>query len=530
MSIAFSASAQRTVGLQSIDPSHQKGYVLFTPLNSKKTFLINECGELVNSWSSNYTAGVAQTLTPDGSLYRCGLVLPPPRFGLGSGGIIEKFDWNGNITWSLKISDSTQVFHHDITLMPNGNLLAIVWENKTTAEAIAHGRKPSIASPSVWNEKIIEIQPIGTDSFEIVWEWSAWNHVIQDYDNSKANYGVVANHPELFDINFVGNNYQDWFHINSVDFNPQLNQIILSAHSTDEIYIIDHSTNTVTASGHSGGTYGKGGDILFRWGNPQAYQRGTAGDQRLFHQHHAHWIPNGYPDSGKIVVFNNGLNRPGGNYSSVDMIDPTVSSPGVYKLLSGQPYGPVSPVELYKAEVPTDFYAMNLSGAYSLKGGGLFITSGPQGAFIETNTEGAVVWKYINPINANGAVTQGDAAGANQVFRAQWYPTDFAGFKNKNMTAGAEIEKSPISPSLCAAINIKEFGVNTDAGFYPNPTEGVLYFKGVPDMVQVQSIDGRIVANCQNAISLDLNHLKPGIYTITLNTSGKISTSKLLVQ
>ncbi len=323
---------------------------------------------------------------------------------------------------------------------------------------------------------------------------------------------------QVIDNNFVGPNFQDWFHLNSVDFNPKLDQIILSAHSTNEVFIIDHSTNTISASGHSGGKYGKGGDILFRWGNPQAYQRGTVSDQRLLHQHHAHWIPNGFPDSGKIVIFNNGLNRPGGNYASVDMIDPTVNSPGVYKLLSGQAYGPVSANEIFKAPVPSDFYAMNLSGAYSLTDGGLFITSGPQGALIETNKNGDIVWKYINPINATGPVTQGETPSANMLFRAQWYPFDYSGFKNKTMTVGKEIEKNPISPSLCAANNIKDLGTSEEIGFYPNPTSGMLYFRGsVANQVQIHNIDGRILVNCNNDNPLDLKNLKPGFYTIEYN-------------
>jgi len=43
--------------------------------------------------------------------------------------------------------------------------------------------------------------------------------------------------------------------------------------------VIDHSTTTAQAAGHSGGTYGKGGDLLYRWGNPNAYQHGTAADE-----------------------------------------------------------------------------------------------------------------------------------------------------------------------------------------------------------------------------------------------------------
>ena len=65
-----------------------------------------------------------------------------------------------------------------------------------------------------------------------------------------------------------------------------LDQIVLSNHNLSEIWIIDHSTTTLEAASHSGGNSGKGGDLLYRWGNPQAYDQGTGADQLLNHQQH----------------------------------------------------------------------------------------------------------------------------------------------------------------------------------------------------------------------------------------------------
>lgn len=521
-------SQPRTVGLVTYTQQHEQGYYLYTPLNSTKTFLLDECGDAVRTWKSAYRAGVNQILTPDGELYRSGLAFPP-KFGLGSGGFIERYDWNGNLTWTFKLADSSQVLHHDISLMPNGNILAIVWERIPSADAIAYGRKSSLATPDVWNDRIIEIQPIGKDSFEIVWEWSAWEHVIQDYDSKKPNFGVVSDHPERFDLNYTGNNPQDWFHLNAVDYNPTLDQIIICAHAMDEFYIIDHSTNSVQAAGHSGGTYGKGGDVLYRWGNPQAYKRGQVTDQRLYKPHHAHWIKNGLVNAGKIMVFNNGLGRPGGEYSSVDIITPPTSSAGVYSIQTGSAYGPTSAIEYYKAQNPTDFYAMNMSGAYSLSGGGLLITAGPQGQLIETNSEGEVIWKYTNPVNDTGAFAQGKTPVSNQVFRAAFYPKSFSAFSGKTLTSQGPIERNPYSPTLCEMASISPLESNVPVRTFPNPAGNSIEVSGdIPDMLILFDSQGRHLKTVSASRTMDLLDIAPGLLRLEVISGSRRTVFPLI--
>jgi len=83
----------------------------------------------------------------------------------------------------------------------------------------------------------------------------------------------------------------------------------------NEIYVIDHSTTPYESIGNSGGRYGKGGDYLFRWGNPANYGRGSQEDQKLFRQHDVQWIKPGLNGAGNILIFNNGAGklRPYGN-------------------------------------------------------------------------------------------------------------------------------------------------------------------------------------------------------------------------
>ena len=139
--------------------------------------------------------------------------------------------------------------------------------------------------------------------------------------------------------------------MNSVDYNAALDQIVVSVHEFSEIWIIDHSTTTAEAAGHTGGRSGKGGDLLYRWGNPRVYRAGTKADQTLFAQHNAQWIPRGLPGEGHMLVFNNGGQRPDGSYSSVDELVLPVDGQGRYTREPGASYGPKKPdLELLGAE------------------------------------------------------------------------------------------------------------------------------------------------------------------------------------
>jgi hypothetical protein len=188
-----------------------------------------------------------------------------------------------------------------------------------------------LVEPTFRLDKIVEIKPIGADSAEVVWEWKFIDHLIQDVDSTKPNFGLVSNHPELLDVNFDNGYLNDWTHVNAVDYNADLDQIIISARHLNEIYIIDHSTTTAEAASNVGGNSNMGGNFLWRRGNPQVYQQGTASQQKLFLQHDAKWVGSGYLDEGKISVFNNGE----GQFSSVHLIEPNINN-GSYQLTNNQ--------------------------------------------------------------------------------------------------------------------------------------------------------------------------------------------------
>ena len=96
-------------------------------------------------------------------------------------------------------------------------MLIIVNDVKTFSEALDAGRDPEkLLSNNIRSLSILEIAQTGFDTGEIVWEWHAWDHLIQDFDETKANYGNVGTHPELIDINIAPNMNSDWLHTNRI--------------------------------------------------------------------------------------------------------------------------------------------------------------------------------------------------------------------------------------------------------------------------------------------------------------------------
>jgi hypothetical protein len=433
--------ATQGIGLIRNEPGAFQGYTLLSPLQSTATYLIDMNGRVVKTWEAGSTPSSIAYLLENGNLIRAGLQPNSPYGGgvAGGGGKIQEFDWNGSLVWDFTYSTATSLPHHDFTRLPNGNILLLVQEKKSAAEAIAAGRIPSsVEGTDVRPDGLIEVKPNGKTGGEIVWEWHVWDHLVQDHDKEKANYGDVAAHPERIDINYAvvadRRSNPDWTHFNSVAYNPDLDQIVVSLRNFSEIWIIDHSTTTAQAAGKTGGRSGKGGDLLYRWGNPRVYRAGTQSDQQLFGQHNAHWIPRGFAGAGHLLIFNNGDTRPVTRFSSVDELVLPVDSNGRYTPGPGNKYGPDRPIWSYSAPNTTDFYSANISGAVRLPNGNTLICSGAPGIIFEVTPQNKVVWQYNLPSFA--APGGRGAANGRNVFRAYRYAADFPGLKGKQLLPG----------------------------------------------------------------------------------------------
>jgi hypothetical protein len=379
----------------SIMPQAFNGYTLFSQNNSRYSYLVDMNNTVVHSWTHTKTGGYSCYLLPDGTLMRSAVSSNSQINGGGATGIVQKIAWDGSLLWEYTYSSSTYRTHHDIEPLPNGNVLLIAWEVKTAAQCVAAGLNHSA---TLWPDHIIEVQPVGTNGGTIVWKWHFWDHLIQDYDATKLNYGVVAQHPELLDIN-IGSTSGDWMHVNGISYDAEKDLIVFSSHNLDELYVIDHSTTTQQAASHSGGNYGKGGDLLYRWGKPSNYD--APGSQIFNVVHSAVWIPDSLPGGGNIMAFNN---REGQGTSMVVEIIPPTDTTGNFIWSSGTAFGPASPNWSYTA---SGFYSNHLGGCHRLPNGNTFICEATSGYLFEVDASGNTVWSY----NRGGEIARANRYG-----------------------------------------------------------------------------------------------------------------------
>lgn len=485
ITLAVAQVAGEKRGVLRNDSAAQPGYVLFAPMRSFSTYLVDRDGKLVQEWKDKATPGHAVKLLDNGDLVRASRDERNHGFeGGGVGGVIRRFNWDGEQQWEFTYSDEKHCQHHDFAVLPSGNVLLIAWERISRDDAIAAGRKAEqLTDEGVWADHIVEVKPEGERGGTIVWEWHAWDHLIQDADAARPKYGKPGEAPGRIDVNFSGgpafrpgernrlrqlgyvggdddedddrkpqrpnrpasrpaaepdqraSDHQDarpdgppngppngspngppngpggmrggppgmqadWMHTNSIAYNAELDQILLSIHNFHEVWIIDHSTTSAEARTSKGGKAGHGGDILYRWGNPIAWRAGTMADQKLFGQHDAQWIVKGLPGAGDILIFNNGAGRRDGQYSSIEQITPPLRD-GKYELIEGKAFAPAKATWQYVADPRDEFNAGHISGAQRLASGNTLICNGESGRIFEVTTDAKVVWDYLSTLGGD---------------------------------------------------------------------------------------------------------------------------------
>lgn len=357
-------------------------YTLIAVQNTNTASLIDTNGKTYHTWTLNIASktGYSSYLLPGGVLLRTISRSGNSFSGGPICGEVQKVAWDGTVIWDYVYSTPQYCSHHDICPMPNGNVLLIAYESKTPAEVALAGCTQSI---TMWPDKIVEIQPNGTNGGSVVWEWRVWDHLVQSVDSNKNNYkSSIANNPQLLNINYKTT--KDWMHVNGVDYNPELDQIVFSSHNMNEIYVIDHSTTIAEATSHSGGRYGKGGDFLYRWGNPSAY---NATGTIIFNVvHDAHWIRPDCPNAGYLVGFNNnGISQV---KSSVDFISPPYTSDFNYSKALDSAFSPTT----FTWRHPCNGHCFDEGNSQQLPNGNMLVCIAQSGYIYEIDPQGNTIW------------------------------------------------------------------------------------------------------------------------------------------
>jgi len=443
------------------------GYTLYA--SSGRTFMLDMEGNVVGTWAG----GNDPRLLPNGNI-----------LDSASGNGFKEMDWDGKTVWSYTDSRKGYRTHHDWEKVYNPKLkqdtfMYIASKSMTHDEAIALGANPKSGPYSdVELDTIVEVDMKGN----IIWEWGFADHLVQDFDAAKANYvgegKTIADYPGRLNVNLPGRPMQrDWLHCNSMDYNPDLDQVVTNT-VQGEFYVVDHGNTFVPGDLKASMALAAGpkGDFLYRFGDPARYNQGkppavltdwtasTSGNKQIGGSHNIQWIQKGLPGEGHFLIFNNG------QYLSERMTQSYIFEINGYldknKTDTGHYVNPPDAgytiwkdpdmqqthkqdrqksnqiVWMYYSKTTTFFLSQIGSSAQRLPNGNTLICADTSGHFFEVTSTGKVVWDYINPVYGNyGALefVPDLIPMVNSSFRCYRYGPDDPGLKGKTLTPKGDV-------------------------------------------------------------------------------------------
>lgn len=481
-SVAFSQN--RTVGLLRYDSSADVDdeLKLFSSVNDRYTYLINSCGEVINEWVGDTTSRkLVSYLMDGGNLVSAKIINDGSYTRPGKTGKLEIVDWNNNLLWSIDHFTGSYAYalHHDIEVMPDGHLLILLWDRMSREEAIANGRDSLLISGELWPESILEIEPVYPDTYTIYWQWHLRDHLIQDFDSTQIGFGSVSEHPELVDINYLTDFEDDWIHANAMSYNAERDEIILSSRGFDELWVIDHSTTTEEAASHSGGKSGKGGDLIFRFGNP--YSHKAEGIKHLDGQHDTRI--QSISDSSVVFSLFNNNDTDSEKYSEALEVTALLDEQGNYYLNDKNIFAFSD--SIFKFNGGGEFDSRFMSSYERLPNGNLLLCSAVKGLYLEYNEELNVIWRYVSPVSLFGVSAQGDSTNGT-TFKLNRYLKDDPIFDGLDLSARRKSVESGNTEFLCDQLTSLEDRLVQEedvVSFFQNPVSDQLniYFKSWGD-------------------------------------------------
>jgi PKD repeat protein len=421
---------------------------------------------------------------------------------------LQEVDWDGNTVWSYTESRAGYAPHHDFLRIYNRKLgtnttLYIASKAITWDQCIGAGCNPASAPyTNVTVDAIVEVDPTGT----VVWEWCFFDHGIQDYSAALSNYvgsgKSISNYPGRLNLNLPGRPLtNDWLHCNAIDYNTNLDQIVITA-AGGEFYVIDHG-NTFLAGDPAASialAASTNGDFLYRFGDPARYGQGnppsitanwsisSTGNKQIGACSDAQWIPAGCPGAGHFLVYNNGgdlfettpqsyiFEINGYLNASTNDTGAYVNPPTANYYLWSAPGHDTDKQKKYMSRPITwIYYSMANQGMFShldsgiqrLPNGNTLVCDSTEGHIFEiTSTAtngGTVVWEYVNPISADGIITykRDNWPTYNYLFRAHRYPTNHPALAGRTFVAQSTITGS--TPSYISAPTISSTTITPSA-------------------------------------------------------------------
>lgn len=353
----------------------ENSLVLAVENGGTTSYLVNKSGDKVKEWNFSDNLGNDLEIMPNGQLL--GMFKdssPSINFG-GFGGIIKIINPDGTIDWEYTYSTEDYIAHHDAEMLPNGNVLFLAWEKVGMLDAQQQGIDTTV---DIYPETLIEVNPTTN---QIVWKWDSYDHKIQDQHPNLPNFGSVNGNPNLLDLNYFMIANGDIMHANGIDYDEDKDIIYMTVNNYSEIWVIDHSTTTLEASSDSGGNYNKGGNLLYRFGNPEVYKN-TFGQRVFYKNHFPNLLEDGVPGEGNVLVFVNGSNTTQSTVYELQM-------PDTFNLI---PDTNNEPLLVWSYTHPDMFYG-RICGADRLQNGNTLICEGDYG-FWEITPSKEIAWKY----------------------------------------------------------------------------------------------------------------------------------------
>ena len=352
--------------------------ILNIPLGKNYASIVNKKGENIKEWVFDNNLGMELKILPDSNLLGAFQVEDKAFSFGGGGGMFKLLNFEGNELWSYTYATNNYLSHHDVEYLDNGNILFAAWNRLPKDDAIALGIN---TDQDIFPETILEVNP---ETSEIVWKWNSVDHIVQDFDSTKSEtYGVVADNPQKIDFNYNLQNLNpkitngNIMHCNGLFYDKTRDIIFLSILQYDEVWVIDHSTTQTEAGTSFGGNYNKGGDLIYRFGNPSASNR--TGERFFYRTHSPNIIPNNYPGEGNFLIYMNGNNE---NPSSV-----------IYEFKLPDVFSFEKQPEQIWSYSNSELYFDRISSAFRLANGNTLICEGDFGIW-EVTPEGEIAWKY----------------------------------------------------------------------------------------------------------------------------------------